>query len=118
MSTEVTLSVNGVDVKALFNNSKTAQDVLSKLPYTVKLSRYEFDYCGLIDSPLAFDEADKHNGWKNGDICLAGPYFTILFDGEEQSASHTGLVKMGEVTGDLSVIRNLSDSVELTVKQA
>ena len=119
-STEVILKVGQKEFKAKFNNSTTAKDVLSKLPYTVNLDQYEFDYCGIIPAPLAFDEADKHNGWTNGDICLADNYFTILYAGEEQSASHTGLIKIGEVEDKekLSEIAALGNSIQLTVTSA
>ena len=119
-STKVILKVGQKEFKAKFNNSTTAKDVLSKLPYTVNLDQYEFDYCGIIPSPLAFDEADKHNGWTNGDICLADNYFTILYSGEEQSASHTGLIKIGEVEdkNQLSEIAALGNSIQLTVTSA
>ena len=117
---EVILKVGEKEFKANFNNSTTAQDVLSKLPYTVNLDQYEFDYCGIIPAPLAFDEADKHNGWTNGDICLADNYFTILYAGEEQSASHTGLIKIGEVEdkNQLSEIAALGNSIQLNVTSA
>ena len=117
---EVILKVGEKEFKANFNNSTTAQDVLSKLPYTVNLDQYEFDYCGIIPAPLAFDEADKHNGWTNGDICLADNYFTILYAGEEQSASHTGLIKIGEIEDKekLSEIAALGSSIQLTVTSA
>lgn len=119
-STEVILKVGQKEFKAKFNDSTTAQDVLSKLPYTVNLDQYEFDYCGIIPAPLAFDEADKHNGWTNGDICLADNYFTILYAGEEQSASHTGLIKIGEIEDKekLSEIAALGNSIQLTVTSA
>ena len=119
-ATEVILKVGEKKFKAKFNNSTTAKDVLSKLPYTVNLDQYEFDYCGIIPAPLAFDEADKHNGWTNGDICLADNYFTILYAGEEQSASHTGLIKIGEVEDkkQLSEIAALGNSIQLTVTSA
>ena len=119
-ATEVILKVGEKEFKANFNNSTTAQDVLSKLPYTVNLDQYEFDYCGIIPAPLAFDEADKHNGWTNGDICLADNYFTILYAGEEQSASHTGLIKIGEIEDKekLSEIAALGNSIQLTVTSA
>ena len=119
-ATEVILKVGEKKFKAKFNNSTTAKDVLSKLPYTVNLDQYEFDYCGIIPAPLAFDEADKHNGWTNGDICLADNYFTILYAGEEQSASHTGLIKIGEVEdkNQLSEIKNLGSNIRLTVSRS
>ncbi|UZR96820.1 cyclophilin-like fold protein [Chondrinema litorale] len=117
--TAVALILGNTTIRATLNESTTAKDLLSKLPYKVTLNRYEFDYCGVMQKSLAFDEADKHNGWENGDICLAGSYFTILFDGEEHSASHSGLIRIGKVEeGDLSKVKSLASEVELTVSLA
>lgn len=114
--TAVVLHVGNVAINATLNTSKTAQDLVTKLPYTANLDRYEFDYCGIMDTPLAYDEADKHNGWINGDICLADNYFTILFEGEEQSESHTGLIRLGRINDeDLSKVSKLPSSITVTV---
>ena len=45
---------------------------------------------------------------------------TILYAGEEQSASHTGLIKIGEVEdkNQLSEIKNLGSNIRLTVSSS
>jgi len=113
--TKVVLTIGDTKVEAVLNDSTTAKDLLSKLPYTVRLNRYEFDYCGIIQQPLNFDESDMHNGWKDGDICLAGDYFTILFAGQEQSESHSGLITIGRIENNLSLIEKLGRAIEVTV---
>ncbi|MBO1510317.1 cyclophilin-like fold protein [Metabacillus bambusae] len=62
--TAVTLTVGDTVIPATLNNSKAAQDLISRLPYTITLNRYEYDYCGVMDDRFEYDEKDKHNGWK------------------------------------------------------
>ncbi|MBO1510316.1 hypothetical protein [Metabacillus bambusae] len=55
---------------------------------------------------------------KNGDIDLAGSYFSILFDGEEVSGSYENMITLGRIDGDLSVIKSLGNTIKLTVELA
>lgn len=114
----VILSIGDSKIKASLNDSKSAIDLLSRLPYTITLSRYEFDYCGIMPETLDYNEADKHNGWQNGDICQAGNFFTILFAGQEQSDSHTELIRIGRIEGDLSEVKKQGESIKLRIDLA
>lgn len=117
-TTEVVLTVGENKINAIIYDNKTGRDVLSRLPYSITLHRYEMDYCGTLDSPLAFDEQDKHDGWKNGDIDLAGNYFSILFDGEEKSQSYKDMITFGRIEGDLPIVKSLGSTMALTITLA
>jgi hypothetical protein len=102
---------------AILSLRTAAQDLISRLPYTITLHRYEYDYCGVMGNPLIYDEKDKHNGWRNGDIdfVVDGNYFSILFDGEEVSGSYSHMITIGRIDGDLTVIKSLGNTIKLTV---
>lgn len=117
-ATPVILTDGQHKINAVIYDNKTGRDVLSQLPYTITLHRYEMDYCGTLDSPLNFDEKDKHAGWNNGDIDLAGNYFSILFDGEEKSQSYKDMITFGRIDEDLDIIKNLGSTVSLTITMA
>ncbi|HOP65155.1 MAG TPA: cyclophilin-like fold protein [Spirochaetota bacterium] len=116
--TPVILTVGEKKIRAVIYDNKTGRDVLSRLPYTITLNRYEMDYCGTLKEPLAYDEKEKHNGWKNGDIDLAGNYFSILFDGEEKSQSYTDMITFGRIEEDLSIVKGLGGTIKVTITPA
>ncbi|MCH5295565.1 MAG: hypothetical protein J1F14_06665 [Treponema sp.] len=80
--TKVNLFFGEKRIPAVLNGSTTARELLARLPWSVRLTRYEVDFCGVIgadDFTLHRDEVRR--GWKNGDICFTadGTYFSVLF---------------------------------------
>ncbi len=66
--TKVELIVGATIITATLNESVSARDLISKLPYHVKVSRAAVDYCGRLPEPLNQDPSEAQRGWKNGDI--------------------------------------------------
>lgn len=118
--TKVTLTVGDVVIPATLNDSITAQDLISRLPYTVSLRRYSHDYCGVMSEPLEYREEDVHYGWLNGDIDFArnADYFTILFEDEENSEVHGHQINIGKVDCELSVLKGLDTNIEMVIELA
>ncbi len=115
--TPITLTADGKTIPAELNNSRAARELISRLPYTVDLDRYDHDYCGVMDAPLAYDKQDLKNGWKNGEIAFAadGSYFAILYKDEEISAQFGNLVTLGELCQDPLVMETLPARISLTI---
>ena len=117
-STPITLTTGTTVIPATLNNTLTAQRFKDQLPFTITLQRYSDDYCGTA-APLPSDEAEQQAGWKNGDIGHFGGWFTILFDGQEHSHSHTEVMIIGRVDdGYLDTVRTLGSSITVTVALA
>jgi hypothetical protein len=55
-STSVILTVGETVIPATLNNTKATQDLISKLPYTITLHHYEYDYCGVMDEQFEYDK--------------------------------------------------------------
>jgi hypothetical protein len=106
-------------ITGVLNDSDTAKALIEKLPYTIRLSRYTCDFCGVTED-LPYHEEEVHNGWLNGDIDYAidAPYFTILFKGEEESEPYEYQVNIGVITSPISEIDALNGSYEVTVELA
>ena len=80
-----------VTVKAKFNNTLAARDLMNRLPMTVEGYDSGVDYCCTCHDGV-IDEQEMQDGWKNGDINLSGGWFAILYGGEEQSASYHQMI--------------------------
>lgn len=108
-----------VVVDGVLNDSKTAKALIAKLPFKVRVSRSYNDLCG-ITKELPYDNTDVHDGWQNGDIDYAtdGPWFTILFSGEEASKQFGFQVNIGVVTSPLSALTALKGSYDVTIELA
>ena len=87
MPTPIVLKVNDTVIPATLNDTVAAQDFKKRMPFNVSGYRSEVDYCCTATSGK-YNPAETQSGWKNGDISLAGGWFAVLFDGEENSASY------------------------------
>lgn len=115
--TPVTLTVGDKVLDAYLNNTTAADDLLSRLPVTVRLSDSGHDYCGGINPPLTYRDDEVQYGWHDGDLAFwtAGDDFVIFHDDEETSSSTGNLVIIGHVTSDIEEVRSLGSSIEVTI---
>jgi len=116
--TKIRLIVGDTVIPAILNGSKPARALLAKLPYTVKLQRYEHDYCGVMSESLPYDEAELRSGWTNGDIAFAvdGNYFAILYKDEEVSQQFDGMVTMGALGVDPAIMGTLDRGISVRIE--
>jgi len=116
--TEIILTAGDTIIPAGLNDSRAARELIGRLPCTVRLHRYEHDYCGVMSPPLSYDEGDLHHGWQNGDIAFAadGGYFAILYKDEEISQQFGNLVTLGKLSGAPSVMESLDAEISLRIE--
>lgn len=117
--TKVNLFFGDKRIPAVLNGSTTARELLARLPWSVRLTRYEVDFCGVIgagDFTLHRDEVRR--GWKNGDICFTadGTYFSVLFDGEERPGGD--MVNVGVVACPLEELSALRGTFTVRIEKA
>ena len=115
-NTAITLTIGDTVIPATLNNTTTAQDLMTKLPYTISLNRYATDYCAVMNERLAYDEKDVQNGWLNGDISYEKetPYFVLFFGGEENSQQSGNQIIIGKVN-DLSLLAGLDRNIDVVI---
>jgi len=116
--TKINMHFGNVVIPGTLNDSITAQDLISKLPYTVHVNRYSHDFCGVMNNPLKYREEDVHYGWLNGDIDFAtdANYFTILFEDEKKSEQFGYQVNIGKIDCKLSEISKLTGSYDVLIE--
>ncbi|MBP3892630.1 MAG: NAD(P)H-dependent oxidoreductase [Atopobiaceae bacterium] len=80
-----------VEVRAPLNQTQAARDLMNRLPLTVSGVDSGVDYCcGLKEG--TFDEAEKQQGWSNGDVSVSDGWFALLHSGQEQSQDYRVMV--------------------------
>ncbi|SDF33060.1 Cyclophilin-like [Methanolobus vulcani] len=116
--TKINMHFGSKIIPGILNDSEPARELISRLPYTIHASRYEFDVCGVMDEPLSFADEDLVPGWKNGDIdyTTQGDYFTILFDNEENCYGE--FVNLGVIDCDSSTMDSLKGSFDILIELA
>lgn len=118
MAEQILLKANGTVIPAALNDTVAAQDFKKRLPFTVSGHRSAVDYCCRLASGI-FDPAETQSGWKNGDISLAGGWFAVLFDGEENSSDYRGMMVIVHINEEnLELVKSLPASVRFTVELA
>jgi hypothetical protein len=107
-----------VVVRAPLNQTQAAHDLMNRLPLSVSGHDSGVDYCcGLKEG--TFDEAEKQQGWTNGDVSVADGWFAILHGGQGDSARYGDQVVMGRIEGeDLRRVQSLSGAYDLLVELA
>lgn len=118
--TKIKMYFGNIVIPATLNDSDTAKALIKMLPYNISLSNYGNDFCGVMEQPLPYNEEDVHNGWLNGDIDFAtdGNWFTILFDGEENSGDYGYQVNIGKIDCELEKISSLRGSQQVRIELA
>ena len=115
--TKILLHFGDTVIPGVLNDSETAQALIAKLPYTQHMSRYSHDFCG-VTADLPYNEEEEHYGWLNGDIDYAtdAPYFTILFEDQDESEIYGSQVNIGVITCPLSDIAALKGSYDVLIE--
>ena len=117
--TKINLYFGDTLITGVLNDSETAQALIAKLPMTQHMSRYSHDFCGVTEE-LPYNEDDVHYGWLNGDIdyALNAPYFTILFEDEDESEQYGYQVNIGVITCPIADIAALQGSFDVRIELA
>jgi hypothetical protein len=115
--TRISMYFGDVIIPGILNDSETARALIKMLPYTVHVSRYAHDFCGVMKNPLPYREEDVHYGWLNGDIDFArdANYFTILFEDEKNSEQYGHQINIGAINCELSKISNLRGNYDVRI---
>jgi hypothetical protein len=118
--TAVNLIINGEKYPAYLNDSRTAKELISKLPYTVSVSQGMHDYCGVMEH-LDYNDEDVQDGWFNGDIAfdISGDWFVIFLRGENNSSQYRE-VNLGQLASqaDIKKIAGLPTTIQVTIELA
>ena len=95
-----------VEVQAPLNRTQAARDLMNRLPLTVTGRDSGIDYCCELKEGT-FDEAEKQQGWIDGDVSVADGWFAILHSGQDESSAHRVMVVAHLSDKDNELVRAL-----------
>lgn len=115
IDTPITITVGDRTITATLNNTDVAQDFAAMLPITLPWFRnYGIEYITELSAPLT-ETGPFYTDVQPGDIVYYNPLDSITIIYAPTSSVPT-LTKMGEITSDLSVFRDLPDNVEMRIE--
>lgn len=114
----ITPAIGEAAIPATLNGSRSAKE--PRLPHAAGLRRHSRAYCGAMDDPPPYGEADAHHGWMDGgmDFARGGNSLTILSEGEGTSRQCGRQITMGETEGPLSAAKSPGSDVEAGIGPA
>lgn len=117
-SVDITMTIGDLVIPAKLNNTEAAKDLLSRLPYTVRLNRGSVDFCGSIE-PLKYAPEDMQDGWEYGDFMWMpdGDWFVIFTDGMETYGQGKWLV-LGHMDDVWEQLKDMKGSIEIKIDLA
>ncbi len=115
---KICITNGNVILYADLNDTVAANDFAKRLPCRFSGADSGIDYCCKAANGV-YDPLETQAGWKNGDLCLCGGWFAILYGGEEESRHHRNMMIIGRVEEkSLEQIRNLPDKANFYVNFA
>lgn len=98
------------------NSSQTAREFLSTLPRTLDMTNYDDREFYSSIGPLS-EDGPQIDTFKNGDVTYytTGQSFAIFFGKDDQS-TQPDLIKIGHVTSDLGLFKQLGTAATVNLK--
>lgn len=116
--TNIKITSGNVVIPAVLNDTVAAKDFEGRLPFKVTGNDSGIDYCCAAKEGKS-NQAERQNGWKNGDINLAGGWFALLYGGEEESETYTDMMIIGHIEKEyLTTLKKLPNTAEFVVELA
>ncbi len=114
----ITITDGNTTLRAILNDTVAARDFAKRLPVTVTGCDSGVDYCCSAANGR-YDPMETQTGWKNGDLCLCGGWFALLYGGQEQSSNCRNMMIIGHLEdGDLEKVKEMPEKVTLRISMA
>lgn len=113
--TKITVTIGDRQVEGVLNNTALAEEIREMFPLTVTMGRYgtrEF-YGGIDETPSNTGEGKLN--FENGDItyCPTNNTLAIFYNQSDRPNLTMEVIKIGEITSDLSIFDEIDSRVEM-----
>lgn len=112
---KIVLTVGNVTIEADADNTDIAQEFISRLPLNLTMTRFA-DREYYVRIPALTKNGNALDDYENGDLTFytKGPSFAIFFD-KAGISSQPDLIRLGKITSDLSVFKNLGSEISIKI---
>lgn len=116
---EIIITIEDKIINAKLDNNAISKEYIRQLPQTVSMNKIRNrEYYGEIDERLNYDEKNVVNIFENGDIAywFKGNSICFFYNNKEDSLVSSGIIKLGEITSDLSIFYEFGNNIEARIE--
>lgn len=114
----IVIKAEEVNIKVSLNSTKTSEEFLNMLPLELDMNNWDDrEFYGKLSKRL-FDKEEMLETYSNGDVTYypRGNSLAIFYD-KENVSKQSGLIKIGEVTSDLSIFKKLPKNIKVYIEK-
>lgn len=112
---DIMITAEDIRIPAVLNDTVAAKDFEKRMPFKAVCHDSGIDYCGSAAIGY-FNPLETQAGWKNGDISIAGGWFTILYGDEEHSKKYKDLMVIAHIDEEyLPLVHKLPETIHVKV---
>jgi hypothetical protein len=115
--TDIVITAGDQTITATLNDSQVSRDFIATLPVNLSWFRnLDIEFITELDAPLT-ETGPFYTDVQPGDLVYYNPLDSITIIYEETGSVPT-LTKMGEITSDLDVFKDLPDNIDMRIEIA
>lgn len=117
---EISIEIGGTTLYAELYDTDLANEFAELLPQTITMQRVGGgrEFYGSLTGSLNYDEINSQTTFENGEIAYwySGNGLCLLYNNQvDEPEVQSGIIILGKITSDYSVLFNLDDRIEVTV---
>ena len=117
--TPIRVTIGDATLTGRLDDNATARDLADQLPVTLTVRDHNrAEKTGPLPRQLSTDGAEPGHDPSAGDIGYWAPDGDLVFYYDDAAPSFDGIVRIGELDGDLAALRRKGDGVAVTVARA
>jgi hypothetical protein len=117
--TRIRVRVGGTTLSARLHNNATARDMADQLPQTLTFRDHNnAEKTGRLPNQLSTEGAPEGHDPSAGDIGYFSPGGDLVFYYDAAAPYFDGIVRIGEVDGNVDAIRQQDGDVRITIERA
>jgi hypothetical protein len=117
--TPIRITFGDTELSARLHDNATARDLAAQLPLTLTFRDHNnVEKTAPLPRELSLDDAPEGQDPAAGDIGYWAPEGDLVFYYDSDAPFFNGIVRIGELDGDMEAIENLPEDASVTIERA